>query len=96
LLDTDDDPATDDLTEELAYLDTLTGEALMDEIYLQTRIELWGEGKTYLAVKRLEKTITLPENHLSLPGETVPYNADELSFEIPQSEIQNNPNISVQ
>ena len=96
LVDTDDEPATDDLTEELAYLDTLTGEALLEEIFLQTRIELWGEGKTYLAVKRLERTITLPENHLSLPGETIPYNADELSFEIPQSEIQNNPNIGVQ
>lgn len=86
----------DQRLDDTAYLDGLTGEALMDEIYLQTRIELWGEGKTYLAVKRLEKTITLPENHLSLPGETVPYNADELSFEIPQSEIQNNPNIGVQ
>ena len=81
--------------DDTTYLDGLTGQALMDEIYLQTRIELWGEGKTYLAVKRLEKTITLPENHLSFPGATYQYNSDELSFEIPQSEIQNNPNIQL-
>lgn len=95
LIDLDDDETSLDLTDELAYIDALTGQALMDEIYLQTRIELWGEGKIYLAMKRNEKTITLPPNHRSLPGEVVPYNADELTFEIPQSEIQNNPNLNL-
>lgn len=85
----------DERLDDTAYLDGLTGQALMDEIYLQTRIELWGEGKTYLAVKRLKKSITLPENHLSLSGATYNYNSNELSFEIPQSEIQNNPNIQL-
>ena len=83
------------LTEELAYLDDLSGEALIDEIYLQTRIELWGEGKVYLAGKRLDRTITLPENHLTYPGRTLEFNSDELSFEIPQSERQNNPNLNL-
>lgn len=85
----------DNRLDDTTYLDGLSGQDLMDEIYLQARIELWGEGKTFLAVKRLKETITLPENHLSLPGESYPYNADELDFEIPQSEIQNNPNISL-
>src|SRR5690606_11049574 len=37
---------------DVSYVDGLAGHALEDEIYLQTRIELWGEGKTYLAMKR--------------------------------------------
>lgn len=93
--DEDNDPDTIDLTDDLAYIDTLTGQALLDEIYLQTRIELWGEGKSYLALERDKATITLPPNHKSLPGESYPYDADELSLDIPQSEIQNNPNIGL-
>ncbi len=83
------------LTEELAYLDSLSGQALIDEIFLQTRIELWGEGKVYLAGKRLGRTITLPGNHLTFPGRELDYNSDELTFEIPQTERQNNPNLNL-
>lgn len=77
-----------------AYVDTLTGQALEDEVYLQTRIELWGEGKVYYAMKRNKKTITRGSNHLFLKGQSFMYNADELTFEIPQSEVQNNLNIN--
>lgn len=77
-----------------SYVDDLSGEALLDEIILQTRIELWGEGKSYLSMKRNELTITLGSNHVTFPGAVIPYNDDRLTFEIPQSEIQNNPEIS--
>lgn len=77
-----------------SYIDALSGQALMDEIYLQMRIEHWGEGKVYLAVKRLEKTVTMPPNHLTFPGLSVSYDSDEMDFEIPLAERQNNPNIS--
>ncbi|SHI49136.1 SusD family protein [Arenibacter nanhaiticus] len=80
---------------ETAYVDSLSGQALLDEIYLQTRIELWGEGKSYLAMKRNKATITRGPNHLSSAGTSIPYNDDRLSFDIPQSEVQNNPNISL-
>lgn len=76
------------------YLDNLTGDALKEEIYLQTRIELWGEGKSYLSMKRNKHAITLGGNHLDFPGKTFQYNADELTFNIPQQEIVNNPNIN--
>lgn len=76
------------------YIDALTGQALQNEIYLQTRIELFGEGKSYLAMKRNKATITRGTNHLSNVGIPIPYNDDRLTFEIPQSEIQNNPFIS--
>ena len=77
-----------------AYVDALSGQALIDEIYLQTRIEMWGEGKSYLAMKRNKATITRGSNHFYLSGESYAYDAEELTFEIPQSEVQNNPNIS--
>lgn len=87
------------LTERLpdvAYLDALSGQALLDEIYLQTRIELWGEGKSYLAMKRNEATIVRGDNHLSFVGVPIQYNDERLTFEIPESEIQNNPFINSQ
>lgn len=77
-----------------AYIDGLTGQSLIDEVYLQTRIELWGEGKSYFAMKRNKATVTRGPNHLFLTGQSFMYNADELTFEIPQSEIQNNININ--
>lgn len=79
-----------------AYLSGLSGSALLDEIYLQTRIELWGEGKSYLALKRFKKSTTRGSNHLSNVGVTIPYDDERLTFEIPESEIQNNPFINSQ
>lgn len=78
------------------YVDGLTGQALLDEIYKQTRIELWGEGKVYLAMKRNRKTITRGPNHIYHAGESVDYNDPKLTFKIPQAEILNNPFISEQ
>ena len=74
-----------------SYVDALSGQALQDEIYLQTRIELWGEGKSYLAMKRNKATITRGPNHLFYAGQSFAYNADELTFPIPQAEVLNNP-----
>ena len=79
-----------------SYIDALSGAALLDEIYLQTRIELWGEGKSYLAMKRNRATITRGSNHLSFVGASIPYNDERLTFEIPEGEIQFNPFISTQ
>lgn len=76
------------------YIDGLAGQALIDEIYLQTRIELWGEGKSYLAMKRNHATIVRGTNHLSYVGVPIPYNDPRLTFSIPQAEIQNNPFIN--
>lgn len=77
-------------------INALTGAALEEEISFQTRVELWGEGKTYLELKRNERRITLPPNHLTNKGQTLEYNSDELTFEIPLQEVQNNPNIDIQ
>lgn len=79
-----------------AYVNPLSGAALRDAIYLQTRIEMWGEGKTYFAMNRNQATVTRGTNHLFRSGQSFVYDSDEMSFEIPQSEIANNPSISGQ
>ncbi len=79
--------------DDASYVDALSGQALIDEIRLQTRIELWGEGKTYWSMKRNQETRTRGANHLFFAGESFQYNDPRLTLDIPQSEIQNNPNI---
>jgi hypothetical protein len=80
----------------IAYVAALTGQALKDEIYKQTKIELWGEGKSYLAMKRNQATINRGVNHLFQAGVAVPYNDVKLLFKIPQAELLNNPSITEQ
>ena len=77
-----------------SYIDALTGQALVDEIYLQTRIELFAEGKSYLAMKRFHATTVRGANHLSLVGQPISYDDPRLTLLIPQAEIQNNPFIN--
>lgn len=79
---------------DVSYIDALSGEALLDEIRLQTRIEFWGEGKTYMSMKRNHETRTRGANHLFQAGESFQYNDPRLTLDIPQSEVQNNPNIN--
>ncbi|ARV16687.1 RagB/SusD family nutrient uptake outer membrane protein [Polaribacter sp. SA4-12] len=77
-----------------AYVSGLAGNGLIKEVLLQTRIELWGEGKSYLSMKRNKSTITRGSNHVFHAGESIPYSDERLTFEIPRAEVQNNPFIS--
>lgn len=79
-----------------SYIDALSGQNLLDEIYLQTRIELWGEGKSYLAMKRNKATINRGSNHIFLANTAISYDEERMTFEIPQDEIQNNPFVNDQ
>ena len=75
-------------------VNALSGAALQDFIYLQTQIEMWGEGKTYFAMKRNQASVTRGTNHVYRAGETFEWDSDEMSFQIPENEINNNPSIS--
>jgi hypothetical protein len=68
-------------TEADTYVNTLSGQALTDAIYFQTKIEMWGEGKSYLAMKRNQATITRGTNHVFRPSESFVHNSNELTFE---------------
>jgi hypothetical protein len=63
-----------------AYVDSLSGDALKQAIYNQTKMEMWGEGKSYLAMKRNQATITRGSNHVFRAGESFLHNSDELTF----------------
>ena len=80
-------------TTDIAYVDALTNAQLQDDIYLNTRIELWGEGKSYLAMKRNHKTIERGSNHLEEKNKTFSYDNPRLTFAIPQNESINNLNL---
>ncbi len=82
--------------DDTSYLDDLSGQDLEDEIYLQTRLEFWGEGKSYLAMKRNKATTVRGPNHLSFVDVAIPYNDERMTFEIPEAEILYNPAISTQ
>ena len=80
-------------TTDIAYVDALTNAQLQDDIYLNTRIELWGEGKSYFAMKRNRKTIERGSNHVEEKNTTFSYDNPRLTFAIPQNESINNLNL---
>ena len=82
-------------TADYAYVDALFGQALIDEIVFQTRIEFLGEGKGYLLMKRRKLSNTRGTNHLNKSGNTISYDDPRLTFSIPQRELTDNPNIIV-
>lgn len=85
-----------DNVSDYAYVDGLSGQALIDEIVFQTKIELIAEGKSYFLMKRRKLSNTRGSNHLNKAGETIPYNDPSLTFSIHEREITNNPFISKQ
>lgn len=69
-----------------------TGEALLEEIYTERRKELYGEGFGLFDIKRLQKPLVREGNHTAKVGVT-PANSDLFIHQIPQGEIDANPNI---
>jgi len=79
----------------------LTGQALLDEILLQRRIELWGEGFGLLDIKRLNQglnRVTGPGNHglpYLNPGVFTTSPKDpRFLMRIPQAELDNNTSMT--
>jgi len=77
-----------------AYVDALSGQALIDEIVFQTKIEFVAEGKSYLLMKRRKLTNTRGTNHLNRAGESISYDDPAVTFSIHQRELTDNPNIT--
>lgn len=76
-----------------AALASASHEQLLDAIYFNWRVEMWGEGKSLFALKRFGKTSTRSsavDNHLYKVGESFPYNYQYMIFEIPEREILTN------
>ena len=77
-----------------AYVDALSGQALVDEVVFNTKIEFIGEGKSYLLMKRRKLSNTRGTNHLNRNGETISYDDPMVTFSIHQREITDNPLIT--
>jgi hypothetical protein len=68
----------------------------IDEVWRQRRIELWGEGFAMFDLKRLNKGIDRNyggSNHYVSAKLTIPAGDKRWIYRIPQSEIQENPDI---
>ncbi len=69
----------------------------LNKIYLERRIELWGEGKGLLDIKRLKKPILRSDaghNYVGGANRDFPAGSDSFTYVLPQTEIDNNPNIN--
>lgn len=75
---------------------TNLGQALIDEIILQKRIELWGEGFAWFDLKRLKKGVErdyVGTNHPVYGRFNIPVGDSRFLFMIPQDEVDANPDI---
>lgn len=73
-----------------------TGDALIDEIILQKRIETWGEGTGWFDLKRLNKGVVRDysgTNHGDFARLNIPAGDNRFLFMIPQAEVDANPAI---
>jgi starch-binding outer membrane protein, SusD/RagB family len=78
-----------------AYVKSIkTGQDLINEIMIQRRIELWGEGFRFLDLKRLNSDLnrTGANHNASLVGDAMnkPANSNEWQWLIPQGELNAN------
>lgn len=84
-----------------AVLSAKTGSDLLDEIYFNRRVELWGEGFRYLDLKRLNLPLdrTVVPNFVAASVANfmqVPAGDVRWQFLIPRAELDANPNIGPQ
>ena len=81
---------------------TNSGQALIEEILIQRRIELWAEGRSWTDLKRLNLPLERPEGvtggdgrHIAAIAQKLsePAGTNEWTWMIPRSEIDTNPNL---
>ena len=80
-------------------LSTATGDDLVEEVYLQRRIELWGEGFSWLDLKRLKKPLVrnyAESNHADFAKFDLPAEDDKFRFQVPEDELNANEAINSQ
>ena len=78
-------------------LSTRSGSALLDEITVNKRIELWGEGQNFFDMKRWNVALTrnyTGSNHASHGFLNIPAGDGRFNFQIPQAELDANKEVS--
>lgn len=73
-----------------------TPEGVQDAVYQQRRIELWGEGLSWIDIKRLKKDMNRIGAYYTSKNAifNIPANSDNMNYRLPESEITNNVQIS--
>jgi hypothetical protein len=83
-----------------AYVQSLmTGQELLEQILIQRRIELWGEGFRFYDLKRLNQSLDRTgANHVTAVATTLTVPAGDVQWEflIPQDEINNTNGVVTQ
>lgn len=74
-------------------IETMTKDELLDCLYYNWRVEMWGEGRGLLTQKRFKRGNKRGTNDGAFPGRTFNYDDMRLYFSIPQSEYENNPEL---
>ena len=72
-------------------LSSMTQEQLLDEIFFNWRVEMWGEGKSLMTFKRFHKDIEIPENDDFNGTPSYSWDSKKLIFAIPDQELKYNP-----
>jgi hypothetical protein len=74
---------------------TKTGDALLKEIHLQSRIELWGEGHEWFTNKRFNVGVNRKSSGNHTHKVQIAAGSKDFTYQIPLSiEINSNPNIN--
>ncbi|WP_319504031.1 RagB/SusD family nutrient uptake outer membrane protein [Bacteroides graminisolvens] len=86
------------LTRDPQYSVTVSGDALLDEIKLQKRIEMWGEGRRLLDMKRRAEPLDRTQgiNHRPTVLKTAGANDYRMIYLIPDKELNANSEITEQ
>ena len=73
-----------------------TADALLDYIHFNWRVEMWGEGRALMTMRRFKATNKAGSNTFIPQGGGIPfkYNDANMIFVIPQSEINSNKNLN--
>lgn len=73
-------------------IDGLNDADLLERIRYNWRVELWGEGRSLMTMKRFKAEITRTPRSQFFSGQTIRYNDKRLVYEYPEREISNNFN----
>ncbi len=81
-----------------SYNATASGSALLEEIQIQKRIEMWGEGRRLLDMKRRAEALdrTTSNNHSPIAIQTAAANDYRMIYQIPDREMDANLEITEQ
>lgn len=76
----------------VAAVDKFSGEALLKEILYNWRVELWGEGRALMTMKRFKLSNVRDARSGFLRGDKINWDDPKLTFQAPTNEVTNNPN----